>query len=65
MKNKIKVWFGKKHDGTVCDLNEMTYEEVADRMVELLFVAHQNRWIHSYFLFLFNFFSIHLNFNLI
>lgn len=40
-----KVWFGKHLDGTVCDLTEMTYYEVAKRLGELVYVWHQNRWI--------------------
>jgi len=40
-----RVWFGRKADNTVCDVDEMTYEEVARRLVELMFVAHQHRWI--------------------
>ncbi|ORY41089.1 fatty acid synthase [Rhizoclosmatium globosum] len=40
-----KPWFGKKADGRPCDLHEMTYKEVADRMVELLFIKKQGRWI--------------------
>lgn len=39
-----KVWFGKNKQG-VCDLEEMTYEEVALRMVELMYVKKSNRWI--------------------
>ncbi|KAJ1994195.1 fatty acid synthase alpha subunit Lsd1 [Dimargaris cristalligena] len=40
-----KVWFGRKKDGRVSDLPEMTYEEVVDRLVELMFVTRENRWI--------------------
>eukprot|EP01127_Copromyxa_protea_P004216 TRINITY_DN14111_c0_g1_i1.p1 TRINITY_DN14111_c0_g1~~TRINITY_DN14111_c0_g1_i1.p1 ORF type:complete len:3881 (+),score=986.19 TRINITY_DN14111_c0_g1_i1:27-11669(+) len=40
-----KVWFGKKEDGTVAELNEMTYYEVAYRLAELLYIKHQDRWI--------------------
>ena len=40
-----RVWFGRKLGGAVCDLDEMTYEEVSRRLVELMFVAHQKRWI--------------------
>ncbi|KAJ2806670.1 fatty acid synthase alpha subunit Lsd1 [Coemansia guatemalensis] len=40
-----KPWFGKKADGTTADLEEMTYAEVANRLVEVLYVAHQSRWI--------------------
>ncbi|PIA13919.1 hypothetical protein COEREDRAFT_10860 [Coemansia reversa NRRL 1564] len=40
-----KPWFGKKADGSTADLGEMTYAEVANRLVEVLYVAHQSRWI--------------------
>ncbi|CAO3634037.1 unnamed protein product [Cunninghamella blakesleeana] len=40
-----KVWFGKKKNGDVVDLQEMTYSEVVDRMVELLYIKHETRWI--------------------
>ncbi|KAJ2671787.1 fatty acid synthase alpha subunit Lsd1 [Coemansia spiralis] len=41
----MRPWFGKKADGRVVDLEEMTYAEVIGRMVELMFIAHQKRWI--------------------
>ena len=41
-----KPWFGAKKDGTVVyDLGDMTYEEVTLRLVRLMFVAHQSRWV--------------------
>ncbi|KAJ3148374.1 3-oxoacyl-[acyl-carrier-protein] synthase [Geranomyces michiganensis] len=40
-----KPWFGRKADGRPCDLHEMTYREVLDRMFELMYIKHQNRWI--------------------
>ncbi|KAJ2143604.1 fatty acid synthase alpha subunit Lsd1, partial [Coemansia sp. RSA 678] len=40
-----KPWFGKKADGTTVDLEEMTYAEVAVRLIEVLYVKHQSRWI--------------------
>ncbi|PIA16745.1 fatty acid synthase [Coemansia reversa NRRL 1564] len=40
-----KPWFGKKADGSTADLEEMTYAEVANRLVEVLYVSHQSRWI--------------------
>ncbi|KAJ1969223.1 fatty acid synthase alpha subunit Lsd1, partial [Dispira parvispora] len=40
-----KVWFGRKKDGKVADLPEMTYEEVVDRLVELMYVQQETRWI--------------------
>ncbi|KAF8525925.1 hypothetical protein BU17DRAFT_74311 [Hysterangium stoloniferum] len=45
-KDFAKPWFGQKKDGTVVyDLGDMTYEEVTVRLVRLMFVSHQNRWI--------------------
>ncbi|CDK24222.1 unnamed protein product [Kuraishia capsulata CBS 1993] len=39
-----KPWFGKNADG-VCDIQDMTYKEVAERMVELMYVRKSSRWI--------------------
>ncbi|KAJ2667640.1 fatty acid synthase alpha subunit Lsd1, partial [Coemansia sp. RSA 1085] len=48
----MRPWFGKKADGQVADLEDMTYTEVIDRAVELMYVKHQQRWAHpSYFKF--------------
>jgi fatty acid synthase subunit beta, fungi type len=40
-----KPWFGRNSSGKPCDLEEMTYGEVIDRCVELMYVKHQSRWI--------------------
>ncbi|EJU05022.1 fatty acid synthase [Dacryopinax primogenitus] len=41
-----KPWFPSKADGSVVgDIGDMTYEEVVRRMVKLMFVAHQKRWV--------------------
>ncbi len=44
-----KLYFGKKANGKVVDLEEMTYAEVAHRMLELMYVAPEEgkagRWI--------------------
>ncbi|KAG6197260.1 hypothetical protein E4U10_000145 [Claviceps purpurea] len=40
-----KVWFGCNKDGKAVDLEDMTYAEVVRRLVELLYVKHQQRWI--------------------
>ncbi|KAJ2598230.1 fatty acid synthase alpha subunit Lsd1 [Coemansia sp. RSA 1721] len=40
-----KPWFGKKADGTHADLEDMTYAEVANRLLEVLYIKHQSRWI--------------------
>jgi enoyl reductase-like protein len=39
-----KPWFAEK-DGQPADLGEMTYQETVSRLVRLLFVKHQARWI--------------------
>lgn len=41
-----KPWFGWKKDGSVAqDLGDMTYEEVTLRMVRLMFVSKESRWV--------------------
>jgi fatty acid synthase subunit beta len=40
-----KPWFPAKADGRACDLEEMTYRETIDRMVRLMYVKHEKRWI--------------------
>ncbi|RYP75527.1 hypothetical protein DL769_003814 [Monosporascus sp. CRB-8-3] len=40
-----KVWFGRNKAGETVDLEDMTYGEVVRRLVELLYVKHQSRWI--------------------
>ena len=44
-----KVWFGMDSTGAAVDVDEMTYEELTRRVVELTFVKHQRRWIHDSF----------------
>ncbi|KAG8905251.1 3-oxoacyl-[acyl-carrier-protein] synthase [Tulasnella sp. 403] len=45
-KDFAKPWFGQKKDGSVAvDIGDMTYEEVSLRMVRLMYVAHESRWI--------------------
>ncbi|KAI0635636.1 fatty acid synthase [Trametes polyzona] len=45
-KDFAKPWFGWKKDGSVVDdIADMTYEEVVLRMVRLMYVAHQERWV--------------------
>ncbi|KAJ2160631.1 fatty acid synthase alpha subunit Lsd1 [Coemansia sp. RSA 552] len=46
----MRPWFGRKADGCVVDLEDMTYAEVIDRLVELMYVKHQKRWIHPSYL---------------
>jgi fatty acid synthase subunit beta len=40
-----KVWFGRNSAGDTVDLEDMTYTEVVHRMVELMYVEHESRWI--------------------
>ncbi|RMD41851.1 hypothetical protein DV735_g3277, partial [Chaetothyriales sp. CBS 134920] len=40
-----KVWFGRNSAGDTVDLEDMTYAEVVRRMVDLMYVKHQSRWI--------------------
>ena len=45
-KDFAKPWFAQKADGSVTqDINEMTYEEITRRMVRLMYVAKQDRWV--------------------
>lgn len=51
-----KVYFGRKFDGTVCDLQDMTYAEVLFRMLELQYLYSDGssglsgRWVHADYL---------------
>ncbi|KAL1956696.1 hypothetical protein VTO42DRAFT_6946 [Malbranchea cinnamomea] len=40
-----KVWFGRNSAGETVDLEDMTYAEVVNRLVELMYIKHQSRWI--------------------
>jgi fatty acid synthase subunit beta, fungi type len=40
-----KVWFGRNAAGEVVDLEDMTYGEIVRRMVDLMYVRHESRWI--------------------
>ncbi|KAI1414020.1 fatty acid synthase beta subunit [Hypoxylon sp. FL1857] len=40
-----KPWFGRTSSGKPADIEEMTYSEVVSRMVELMFIKHQKRWV--------------------
>ena len=45
-----KVWFGRDNSGKAVDLEEMTYAEILHRLIELLYVKTQSRWIDSSYL---------------
>jgi fatty acid synthase subunit beta len=41
-----KPWFGQKKDGEIVyDISHMTYEETINRMVDLMYVKKQKRWV--------------------
>ncbi|KAJ2839672.1 fatty acid synthase alpha subunit Lsd1, partial [Coemansia sp. 'formosensis'] len=42
-----RPWFGRKAGGRVVDLEDMTYAETIGRLVELMYVKHQQRWVHE------------------
>lgn len=42
-----KPWFGRNRAGESVDLEDMTYGEVLRRMVDLLYVKHEKRWIDA------------------
>ncbi|KAL2129217.1 hypothetical protein VTI74DRAFT_8074 [Chaetomium olivicolor] len=44
-----KVWFGRNKAGDAVDLEDMTYGEVVRRLVELLYVKDEARWIDPSF----------------
>jgi fatty acid synthase subunit alpha len=42
----FKPWFSMKKDGWVVEhLGDMTYEETLLRLVRLMYVTHENRWL--------------------
>ncbi|KAK8109025.1 hypothetical protein PG984_014826 [Apiospora sp. TS-2023a] len=40
-----RPWFGRKSDGRTCDVTDMTYGEVCDRVVDLMFIGRRGSWI--------------------
>ena len=42
-----KPWFGQDSSGNPVDVSEMTYAEVLTRLVDLMYVTHQSRWINE------------------
>ncbi|KAK7423083.1 beta subunit of fatty acid synthetase [Neonectria magnoliae] len=40
-----KVWFGRDADDRPCDLEDMTYGQVVQRLVNLMYVREESRWI--------------------
>ena len=45
-----KPWFGKSSSGALVDVPEMTYAEILTRLVDLMYVTHQKRWIDESYL---------------
>ena len=39
-----RVWFGRNSKGEPIDLDDMTYEEVLNRLVELLYIQRGGKW---------------------
>ena len=51
-----KPWFGRNFQDGVVSLGEMTYGEVLARLICLMYVKHQHRWIdESYLILVFDF----------
>ena len=47
-KDFVKPWFGWKKDGSIAiNLSDMTYEETVLRMVRLMFISHEKRWVDN------------------
>ncbi|KAJ1954470.1 fatty acid synthase alpha subunit Lsd1, partial [Linderina pennispora] len=42
----MRPWFGKSSDGCAVDLEDMSYAEVVERLLELAFSKEQSRWVH-------------------
>ncbi|KAE8153829.1 acyl transferase domain-containing protein [Aspergillus avenaceus] len=42
-----KPWFGRKFHGEVVDLDEMTYLEIVQRLIELMYLPEKGVWIHA------------------
>ncbi|KAK9464500.1 acyl transferase domain-containing protein [Lipomyces arxii] len=40
-----KVWFGKNAAGEVVELEDMNYGEILTRLVELMYISQEKRWI--------------------
>ena len=40
-----KPWFGKSSSGALIDISDMTYGEVLTRLIELMYISHQQRWV--------------------
>ncbi|RYC64520.1 hypothetical protein CHU98_g1678 [Xylaria longipes] len=41
-----KPWFGQNTDGQPVDVEDMTYAEIISRLVQLMYVSHQRRWVN-------------------
>ena len=45
-----KPWFAVTSTGECVDIEDLTYFEVISRMIDLMYVPHQRRWIHISYL---------------
>ncbi|KAK6075576.1 Fatty acid synthase subunit beta 1 [Seiridium cupressi] len=52
-----RPWFGRDTTGKSVDLEDMTYTEVLCRLVQLMYVNHQQRWVDSSYQELFQVFA--------
>lgn len=43
----LQPWFGQKEDGKACDTEEMTYSETINRMVRLMYIKSQGKWVDT------------------
>ncbi|KAI0856757.1 sterigmatocystin biosynthesis fatty acid synthase subunit beta [Xylaria cubensis] len=41
-----KPWFGQDTNGQPVDVEDMTYAEIISRLVQLMYVSHQRRWVN-------------------
>jgi fatty acid synthase subunit beta len=55
-----KVWFGQTTSDKIVDIEDMTYEEVVSRFIDLTYLKDQARWIHPSYCDLLLEFLIHL-----
>ncbi|RAL03098.1 putative fatty acid synthase subunit beta [Aspergillus ibericus CBS 121593] len=42
----FRPWFGKKATGEPVELEDMTYQEVLERLVEVMYLRSLGRWVH-------------------
>ncbi|KAI1171725.1 enoyl reductase domain of FAS1 [Nemania sp. FL0916] len=40
-----KPWFGQQPNGEPTDLEDMSYAQVISRLIELMYISHEKRWV--------------------